>query len=394
MAKIVIDGACWINRRGYGRYMRETLGALWKLDRSNEYVVIADHEIAEASAFPDHVRVRLVEIGESPARGAVAGGRRTIRDLWKIGAAARAESCDIFFFSSVYSYFPYFGGGKVAVVFHDCIAERHPRMIFPNRRSEGFWRLKTKLARMEASQIITVSEFSRSELAEVFGLDPARIRVVSEAAAPLFARARGNALGAGARARLNLPLEGAYFLYVGGFAPHKNLPRLIRAFVRIASLPEGANVSLVLAGDPGGDGFFSNKDEVSDLIRTHKLEDRVRIPGYIPEDDLAPLYSGALALVLPSLCEGFGLPAVEAAAAGTPVIATLKSPLPQVLEGGGIFVNPESEDELAEALGKMISHPLERTKMAETAARRADALSWDASARSLKECFDLMLAKG
>ena len=104
--------------------------------------------------------------------------------------------------------------------------------------------------------------------------------------------------------------------------------------------------------------------------------------GFVPDEGLRRLMSGARALVLPSDCEGFGLPAVEAAACGTAVIATTESPLPGLLDGGGIFVDPDDEKGLYEALLLIASDEKKRREMGTTALTRAANLSWQAAARS------------
>ena len=105
-------------------------------------------------------------------------------------------------------------------------------------------------------------------------------------------------------------------------------------------------------------------------------EPLVHWTGFLPDSELRHLHTGAVALLLPSACEGFGLPAVEAAACGTPVVATTASPLPQLLEGGGLFVKPGDAPALEAAIRQLLTDDLGRARMARTALERARALSW------------------
>ena len=110
----------------------------------------------------------------------------------------------------------------------------------------------------------------------------------------------------------------------------------------------------------------------------------VRWTGFLPDESLVALLSGAVALVLPSECEGFGLPAVEAAASGTAVIATTESPLPELLEGGGLFVPPGDLDALTSAMRMLLHDGAARRVMARQALERARALSWDRAADAVR----------
>ena len=139
---------------------------------------------------------------------------------------------------------------------------------------------------------------------------------------------------------------------------------------------------LVLVGALDDDPFFGSQQRIRDEIARCGTAEHVRWAGFVPDDALRHLLSGALALVMPSESEGFGLPAVEAAACGVPVIATTESPLPQLLEGGGIFVDPGDETALGAAMRRLATDESYRRQLATGALARARALSWTSSARS------------
>src|SRR5205814_6548454 len=132
--------------------------------------------------------------------------------------------------------------------------------------------------------------------------------------------------------RLSLGLAGGrrLIICVGGFSPHKNLPRLVEAFGHLADRPDCGDVDLVLAGGYERETFHSAYEETRERIRTLALDRRVILTGLLSDADLVALLNLATVLVLPSLTEGYGLPALEAAACGCPVIATAESPLPEL----------------------------------------------------------------
>ncbi|MCC6546263.1 glycosyltransferase family 4 protein [Candidatus Sumerlaeota bacterium] len=385
MARIAIDGACWANRRGYGRYARELMNAVWRIDHGNEYIMIADEATAGDGNFPRDVPSRVVRLGQKPVEAAGAGSARSITDMMRLGAAAREADADILLFPSVYTYFPYFGRGKNILIIHDAIPERHPGDVFPDAKSRLFWNIKTAMALRDASMLVTVSDHAKHELMDVFSLCEDDIEVVSEAPGHVFVESFGSPLTESLRKRVSLREGERFFLYVGGFGPHKNLERLLRVY---ETMHAGADApKLVMVGDFEGDSFFSNHGSLREWLGRNGMERSVSFPGFVPDEELGALYANCIALLLPSKREGFGLPAVEAAAAGAPVIATIHSPLPNVLDGGGIFVDPDSDNQIAGAMRVMMNDADRRATFAGRAREAATALSWETSARRLLECF-------
>jgi glycosyltransferase involved in cell wall biosynthesis len=133
-------------------------------------------------------------------------------------------------------------------------------------------------------------------------------------------------------------------------------------------------------GTTDGDVFHSDQARIRRLIEETGTAALVHWPGFVPDEELRHLYSGAIALLLPSACEGFGLPAIEAAACGAPVVATTVSPLPTLLAGGGFFVAPGDLTRFTEAMRILWSDGETRRVMAGRARERAQDLSWDRGA--------------
>jgi glycosyltransferase involved in cell wall biosynthesis len=178
-----------------------------------------------------------------------------------------------------------------------------------------------------------------------------------------------------------VPAGARWLIYVGGFNPHKHVDAIVRAHAAVAR--ESAEPPhLLLVGTIDKDVFHGDQASIRRAITEAGTGALVHWTGFVPDDELRHLHSGAVALVLPSANEGYGLPAVEAAACGAPVIATTASPLPQLLAGGGIFVKPGDDAALIAALRQMLSDEPARLRMGERARERAAALSWPRAAEA------------
>jgi glycosyltransferase involved in cell wall biosynthesis len=379
--RIGVDATCWANPRGYGRFTRELLPELAVLGRAHEFVCLIDAQSAPEFAIDaPNVRVLAVSMRHAPAEAASADGNRSPFDMLRLTRAVWRARVDVFFSPSVYTYFPLPPGLPAVVTVHDAIAERFPHLTVPSRRGRLFWNLKVGLALRQARLVLTVSEFAAADIIRVHRIDASRVRVALEAPAPAYRRPVDACAIDEARRRLDIPPGSHWFVYVGGFNPHKNVDVLVRAHAALVRRrPENAPY-LVLVG-PGEHDVFHVHRGIMQEIDACGTRGLVRMPGFISDDALRGVYAGAIAAVLPSMCEGFGLPAVEAAACGTPVVATRESPLPDLLEGGGIFVEPGDAEALTDALA-LVADAERRRALAARAREKALALSWSETARS------------
>lgn len=379
--RVGVDATCWQNRRGYGRHARALLGALVRADRGGQYTFFVDHDPAPGD-FPDGADVRRVGASVPAAVAASADGRRSLADMRRMSRALSAAAVDVLLFPTVYTYVPVFTRAKKVLVIHDVIAERFPHLTLPRRTARLFWKAKVALGRRQADALVTVSEHSRRGLASHFGIDPTRIQVVSEAADPVFRRLDDPAPTLKLR-DLGLDGPGRTVVYVGGFNPHKNLELLVTAFSRLAARPGFADVRLVLVGDDQKDVFHSYAGALRRQIEDLGIGKRVVFTGFLPDADLAVLLNRAAVLALPSLLEGFGLPAVEAAACGCPVVATTESPLPELLGDGGRFASPRNTAAWERELGDVLASLAVRADMRAAGLEAARRLTWDAAARQM-----------
>jgi glycosyltransferase involved in cell wall biosynthesis len=227
---------------------------------------------------------------------------------------------------------------------------------------------------------MTVSEFSKRGIAEHFRLDPQRIRVVSEGSADAFFPIEDKALLAQVLARHGMAPQTRFALYVGGIAPHKNLTALVAAFDLLAADGQHDDVRLVLVGDYENDVFLMD-DAIRARMNDPAFRARVIFTGYIPDDELNALYNAASVFVLPSFCEGFGLPALEAMSCGTVVIGSDSTSIPEVVGEAGLFFDPHDVRALAAHLRTVLDDHALREELQRRALARAAQFSWQRSAR-------------
>ncbi len=252
---------------------------------------------------------------------------------------------------------------------------------YPGARRPVADAARTAVARLYARRahaIIADSEFSKRSIVERLAVPGDKITVIPIAADPRF---RPVAAGGDLCARYHVTRP--FVLYVGNFKPHKNLPRLLQAYARLE--PElREKVDLVVAGgDP--DGAVPLTRQVEQL----GLADRVRFPGVIPDDDLPALYSEASLLVLPSLVEGYGLPALEAMQCGTAVAASNRAAIPEVVGDAAVLFDPEDVEAIAAAMTRVLRHDDEARDLARRGQARAASFSPE---RTSGRVLDLLLS--
>ena len=380
--RIGVEATCWNHRRGYGRHLRSLLPALIETEPSDEYVVFLDGPESDLYPLPPAANVVRVAASRPTQKAAAADSRRRLADLWAMSRALSSARLDCLLFPTVYSYVPVATSAAKLVMIHDVIAERFPGHVFPNRAERLRWRLKSALARAQADRLITVSDYSRRGLVDHFGLSPDQVAVVGEAPDPVF-RPRPEARLPAAVRRLGISESDRFITYVGGFGPHKNLPRLLEAFARLAAEPRRDDLRLVLVGDYENDSFSSEYKVLRAALRGELEESRVVFAGFLADEELTDLLNRSSMLVLPSLMEGLGLPALEAAACGIPTVVTRNSPLPELLSEGAIAVDPLSPAEIAQAITRLLDDDELRTRTGHAALAAARRLSPRSAAREL-----------
>lgn len=258
---------------------------------------------------------------------------------------------------------------RVATV-HDVVFRRHPALVEPGLRDYlDRW---TRVSCQLADAVVTVSEFSRTEIAALYGRAASAIDVVPNAVDDRFRRvARTRAKG--------LP----YVLYVGSIEEKKNVAALLRAYgALLRTSPEIPHV-LVLVGGAGAAPF----DLERAVAEVPGIAPRVHALGRVPDDHLLELLGAADLFVYPSEHEGFGLPPLEAMAAGVPTIVSDRASLPEVVGDGAAIVDPHDEATFAQTMHRLLTSGTDRDALVARGRHRAQALTWIAAATSLAAVY-------
>jgi glycosyltransferase involved in cell wall biosynthesis len=380
--RIAVDATSWHNRRGYGRHARSLLKALVPLDTSNQYTLFFDAP-AEPTSIPQGSQVRQVESRSPAALAAASDGHRSARDMWRMSRALSDPGYDALLFPTVYSYVPVFSQAKKLLVIHDVIVEKYPELTLPRRLPRLFWNAKVAMGRRQADAIITVSEYSKRAIVEHFKIPADRVYVAGEASDPVF-RVLPDPQIPSQLQESGIQENQRLICYIGGFGPHKNLERLVIAFSRIAARQEFADLRLVMVGKYDKEVFHSYVGKIRTQIEALGLSPKVHFTGYLSDEDLVSLLNCCTVVALPSLMEGFGLPAIEAAACGCPVVATCESPLPALLGEGGLYVDPLDGAALESALICVLSDPDLQAHMRHTGLAAAGRLTWESAAHQMQ----------
>lgn len=243
---------------------------------------------------------------------------------------------------------------------HDLI---HLRCLSEESESKRLWQQTyyaavVRPAARRAFRVLTVSEFSKSQICEWANIPSERVIVVGNGVGPEFSPD-------------GVRIEGdRYLLYVGNQKPHKNTNRLIQAF---AASKIDRSIHLVLTGKPSA--------ATTRVIEELHLSQRVRHVGEIPESQLPKYLRSAIALVFPSLYEGFGLPPLEAMACGTPVIAADSTSIPEVVGDSAMLINPHDVESLSDAIQQVVEDEGLRNTLRLKGIARAKQFNWDRTAR-------------
>ncbi len=265
---------------------------------------------------------------------------------------------------------------RVALVVHDLAWALYPHTA---PQIDDRWRRRLARAVRTCGAVIVPSASARGDLVARYDVPEVRVHAIPHGVdAAAFATVPDEEVE---RVRERFAIAGPYVLFVGGLEPRKNVVGLVRAFAA-----SGVDATLVVAG---GRVRWFPAEEARVWAEVRRLPERVRgrvvLTGYVSEPDKRALLAGAAALAFPSLYEGFGFPVLEAMAAGTPVLTSDVSSLPEIAGEDALLVDPKDEDAIARGLRRLLEDADLRERLVGPARARAAGFTWEATARRTAE---------
>lgn len=324
-----------------------------------------------------HLSCRIKE-SSFPTRQAFKTARELLKGILKVlnrfygKGNLKPVNCDIFhspFFplpEDIFSKYQF-------ITVYDLIPILHPQ-FFEFQKNHLLHRVVKSIH--EDTWVFCISETTKNDLLNYNPLvDPDKVAVIPLGASDLFNKCTDAHIVQTTGKKYGIPAQ-PYFLSLSTLEPRKNIASTIRAFVHLVHQENIQDINLVLVGTKGWD-FGAIFDEISGCS---DLRDRIIVTGYVDDQDLAAIYSGALAFVYPSFYEGFGLPPLEAMQCGIPVITSNTSSLPEVVGDAGIQVDPNDNDALCQAMLEMLRNDELRHQLSHRSRERAGLFSWEACA--------------
>ncbi len=378
--RIVFD-ARHIRDFGIGTYIRNLLRALVEVDTTNEYVLIGYRE--------SRVDLRAIAKLSSRVKVTYFEGRD---DSWQDHVAfpwfLRQHQGDVYHVPI--AWVPLFMPKPYVVTVHDI-----GFLLFPQKKD---WRMQWRERLIgrglrRADKVIAVSGATQRDVQQFFNIAPERLQRIYDAPDPdMFPMraedepSRPNRVAHRKQLLERFQIDSPFLLYAGSVRPQKNLPRLIEAFsvlrAELAKHPHYGRLKLLIIGDE-----ISKNPAVRLAVLHTRLEDSVRFLGFVPDDTLRVFFEAAEAFVFPSLYEGFGLAPLEAMMAGTPVVASNVSALPEVLGDAAKYVNPENVFEISRGIHDVLLDSELHTSLIEKGFAQARKYSWGEAAKQVAEIY-------
>jgi len=365
--------------KGLGRYTQKLIEELEKIDGQNQYVIFLRrqnwNEFKPSS--PNFKKVladcRWYSLGEQIF----------------LPIKIYQQKIDLMHFP--HFNVPVFYFGKFIVTIHDLILRHFKTQRATTRSAFVYWfkglgyRLVIWLAVKRAQKIITVSNYVKKDIVNTFNIDPDKVAVTYEGAPTRSLKVKvQNSKLVLERYKINRP----YFLYVGNAYPHKNLEKLIEA-LGILIEKYGQDLRLVLVGE---DDYFYHrlKKVILPILQSMGKMNNIIFAGFVDDENLSVLYQSAELYVFPSLCEGFGLPPLEAMACGLPVVCSGATCLPEILGEAALYFDAKDPEDMAKRIDQALIDEGLRQNLISRGYEQIKKYSWQRMAQETLRIYNFM----
>ena len=347
---------------GIGTYVRNLIAGLAEIDQENRYVLFVGREAPEG--LPDNFRV----VAE---RSPVYSVRELVALSWRL------HRMKLDLYHATHYVLPAVVPCRAVVTIHDIIHLLYPQFL-PNKLAFLYAQRMIRRSLQRGERIIAVSQNTKSDLIDYFGVGGSKIRVIYNGVEEAFRHRLDR--DEVERRVATVGIQPPYLLFVGNPKPHKNLENVVRAYALAQALYEFEE-PLVCVGDRQGD--FKIR-QIADQLG---VGSRVRLVGHVEQALLPAIYQGATLFLYPTLYEGFGLPVIEAMASGVPVVTSNGSSLRELATGYAELVEPLDVNAMAQAIAGLMADPRKRADLAAGGIKRAADFRWRRTAERTRDVY-------
>jgi glycosyltransferase involved in cell wall biosynthesis len=360
----------YYTRGGISTYTLRLLDTLAGLDTSTDYRILRSRKERTWQQLEPGPNFRSVACW-TPSHHRL--------ERWTLGVEAARLGLDLLHSPDFIP--PALGYRHSVITIHDLNFVHYPQFLTPE--SLRYYNGQIEWATRRADRILADSHATKADLVSMLGVPSEKVTVVHLATDPVY---HPLSLEEAKPIANRHELEPGYILFVGTLEPRKNVPGLLQAY-RLLVDARATGAPLVLVG---GKGWLY--DEIFERVEALHLAERVRFLHKVADTDLPALYSAASVLVMPSFYEGFGLPALEAMACGTPAVVSDRASLPEVVGEAGLLVNPDDAGDIAQAVTRVLTDDLLRARMREDGLAQAARFSWERTALETLDVYRSVLA--
>ncbi len=358
-----------INNPGIGRYMKCLTEAILAQAPHNDYLLV----------LPPGGKERFPGTSDRVQKLVTSLKYYSLREQIEMPAILRRHKVDLL--HAPHFNMPWRRTCPVVVTLHDAIYMACPQDL-PSRLGRLYYKAMMNAAARRSDRIITDSEFSKTDLVRLLSADQGKIEVVYPGADPVFQKVGDEARRRAVQAKYRIQRD--YLLYTGIYKPRKNHAGLLRAFKFFLS--QGGRAQLVIAG-PMGEGEAILQSLTAEL----GIAEHVVFTGFVSDEDLPVLYSGASVYACPSLYEGFGFTVLEAMACGVPVVCSPETSLPEVAGDGAVYADPRVPEEFGSALLRVFWDKTLAAALKEKGDQNVRRFSWHKAARQVLAIYAQVL---